>query len=167
MSSISKLRAKVGDAEFEAEGPTEEVKAQFEEWKKLIEGRLPKAATIPAGAQKNPQLGGGVPDADLVRQVFTERDGVLTLQGLCDADADSLLMLVYGYKLLKPEEYPVTGVRLNQAATQSGIQAGRPDRAITQRSEFLVTSGLRRGKRYGLNVRGEQHAQNLMRQLFE
>src|SRR2546430_1978007 len=43
MDSISKLRAKVGIHEFEAEGPAEQVTAQYEAWRSLIE-KAPQAA---------------------------------------------------------------------------------------------------------------------------
>jgi hypothetical protein len=175
MSEKFRLRVRVGDAEFEADAPAEEVKSLFEEWKRLVETwrhHLRNGGGSAGAFQGKPEqpAGSNTPDPELTKRVFAERGGVISLLGLPRTDnaaADALVLLLYGYKLMKADEYPVTGVRLMQAAQQTGIQIDRADRAISARDDLLVTSGYKRSKRYSLNNRGEQHALMLMQQLFE
>ena len=171
MTEHYKLRMKIGDAEFEADGPKDDVKTLFEQWRTLVESAIARKSE--AGSSKKStdvSVSDSPADEALVKRVFVDRDGTLSLLGLPKSEnaiADALVLLVYGYRLLKQDEYPVTGVRLMQAAQQSGVKIDRADRAIAGRKELLVTTGYKRSKRYSLNNRGEQHAMGLMKQLFE
>jgi hypothetical protein len=180
----TKLRVKVHDSEFEAEGPTATVNKQYEAFlealdkvdsakaesrelgdSKVTRDGLPPA--IPTG-QKNPvheQI-----DSALFRRIFAENGSVISLKALPKTDtaeADAILLLIYGYQVLRQSEYPVTGVRLMQAAKQSGLhQVDRIDRKIAAHEQYILTAGTRRGKKYQLNNQGVSHAEDIVRSLL-
>jgi hypothetical protein len=53
------------------------------------------------------------------------------------------------------------------AARQSGINVERIDRAISAREGLFIKGGSRRGGKYQINNRGVQHAESLLRGMFE
>src|SRR5437867_11374172 len=122
-----KLRVKIGQHEFEAEGPEETVKAQFLEWKELIQSvpatvspvrqapeRAPVAAaprhsmdSLLASSQddgSDRHQGTGISEADMAHVFAQDKDRrIVTLRVLPTGDnrhGDGLLLLLYGYRQL-------------------------------------------------------------------
>ena len=92
---------------------------------------------------------------------------MLALPKTEDPDADALLLLVYGYQELRPNDYPVSGVRLMQSAKQSGLhQVDRIDRTIDAHTQFVNSAGSRRGKKYSLNNQGSLKAKELIKNVL-
>jgi hypothetical protein len=169
MDGVYRVRIKIGTAEFEAEGREELVKEHYEEFLDSFGGSQPTGdvnqTTVIEQRKTSSEANG-----DLIKRGFLERDGLVTLLALPkgdEADADALVLLLYGYSVLKADDYPVTGVRLMQAAQRSGVQLDRIDRPIASREQYVLTTGFRRGRRYSLNNRGEQFAAQLLEQLFD
>ncbi|KQW68672.1 hypothetical protein ASC67_08360 [Methylibium sp. Root1272] len=103
-----------------------------------------------------------------MRRVFAEKNAIVSLLALPKTASEALLLLLYGYQELKASEYPVTGVRLMQAAKQSGLhQLDRVDRAMTPNAAYVLTAGSHRGRRYQLNNQGIAKAQEIMNAIFK
>jgi hypothetical protein len=83
-----------------------------------------------------------------------------------ERDAETLLMLLYGFRVLKQQEY-ATAFQLMDAAKQSGLQLDRIDRTLARVNQYVLRGGARRGTRYGLTNPGILHAEALLRGLFE
>jgi hypothetical protein len=170
----TKLRVKVGVHEFEADGPPEEVRAQFEVWKQLISGGAGSAGTHggitgnAATPQRQQRERGDDKHLDLFR-VDLER-GLVTLQVHPTGDqrdADAALLILYGYKECMDgfDSVPVT--RLKESLSVSGLQPDRIDRTVAPHlSNGLVLKGGRaKGSTYRLTNTGHRRAEELARTL--
>lgn len=166
-SAVAKIAIKLGGAEFTAEGPADLVKEQFAAF---MEAASRAAPTRPDGAPE--ARGGGSAEreedhvdeitAQLIDRVYGDRGNTVSLKVLPKGGAaDALLLLLYAFLNQRGED-EVTGAALAAAADLSGVQMGRLDRTIATRSEFITTSGVRRGKRYGLNNRGIKECERIL-----
>lgn len=184
MDGNAKLRVKVGDAEFDAEGPPDLIKEQYQAFLEAVRASpAPTPAQPAALMQPAPQPGtagtasNGVstPPADqmlsaMLKRVFRDAGPVISLLALPkskNAEADALLLLLYGYQELRKGEYPVTGVRLMQAAKQSGLhQIKRADRTISMNEPYIMAAGAHRGRKYSLNNQGVTRAEEIIREII-
>jgi hypothetical protein len=174
MAETHKLRIKIGDAEFEAEGSQESIKLQYDAF-------LAALAATPKSAAKPPfpweGQGGGAPDPaanqdqdQLIGKAYNV-DGDKDLVSLKylpkgeNREADALLLLLYGYSKLKGAE-AVLGTQLLKAARQSGLTLDRVDRHIAKHDAFLMKGGARKGMKYSLNNQGFVKAAELLKLLM-
>ena len=99
-----KLHVEVGNNKFDGEGPADLIKELYQAFLAKV-GQQPQAAAVTQNqAQPDTPVTDAAMDA-LLKRVFVERDGVVTLQAkpsTDDADADALVLLMYGYKALRP-----------------------------------------------------------------
>lgn len=184
MEGQAKLRVKVGISEFEAEGPAEMVKQQYDDFLAAVAKvsaaispatplpSTPAQAVINAGTGTitgSATLNAVSADRDQFRRVFAENDAVISLRAFPNTetrDADAVLLLIYGYQELRQNDYPVTGVRLMQAAKQSGLQIKRIDRTIEAHDRLVLKAGMKRGRKYSLNNQGVTRAQELISEML-
>jgi hypothetical protein len=174
-----KLRIKVGEHEFEAEGSPDKVSEQFEAWKELV-ASYPKATN---GTQKPP----GGSSGKLLKNVTEIRttDGfsapwdifsvdekrklvTLTIQPSGEGrDAMALLLLLFGYRKTF-EQQEVLATRLIESMQVSGLIPGRIDRTLAPFVEagFVLNSGRGKGSKYRLTNTGFAHADETARELF-
>jgi hypothetical protein len=182
MSEPYKVRIKIGDAEFEAEGEKATVDAQFAVFMAAMSAQpaaKPSAATPatpPADNGGNGDEGNGAPepsqdgvlDAALLRKAFSNAKDMVSLNALPKSttkESDTLLMLLYGFAELKGQDM-VLGTQLIRAARQSGITLERVDRAISKYESLLLKGGQRKGQRYGLNNQGKKRAKEMITELL-
>jgi hypothetical protein len=181
----AKIRVKVGTNELELEGPPDVINQQYKDFLAAIAGSTAPASSPPSAAVTPLALpapeqpvtppaaeNSSLPPRETIRRVFAEKDAVISLLALPQGDnasADALLLLLYGYQLLRASDYPVTGVRLMQAAKQSGLhQVDRIDRVMAPyEGIFVLAAGARRGKKYQLNNPGMQKAQAIIKEILE
>lgn len=180
-----RLRIKIGDCEFEAEGSQEIVERQFSEFKELL--KSPPVSNH-QGSNNN---GGGANEGNAPKLLsekiitpvsfatdqywktfkFDEKRNLLSLsiRPMGDAaQADAILLLLFGYKFLK-EQDEVIVTQLKDGLEQSGFSVNRIDRAIAPyvRSLFVIKTGKAKGGRYRLTNSGTTKAQTLANQLIE
>lgn len=175
MTDPHKIRVRIGENEFEASGPEELVKEQFERWLAAIQALSGQAAKPTAtnkpsddssGAADVPP--GGELDSELIGRAFLLTNDVVSLRMLPRTEAvqsDALLLLLLGYATLRNETM-VLGTQLTRAAKQSGLGVDRVDRALSRYDALLLKGGARKGSRYGLNNQGRARAQELLRQML-
>jgi hypothetical protein len=155
-------------SEFEAEGSEAIVQALFEKFLEASQSASTSAKTpVSPGARTSDPDGTGDNDAKsaIMRRVFAEdQAGDISLLALPQTearDADTLLMLLYGYQVLKGQQTVTVGA-LKQAAQKSGVQLERLDRVLAPYSAWVTKSGLKKGGRYGLNNQGIKKAEELV-----
>lgn len=168
-----KLRIKIGDHEFEAEGDQESVERQFATWRDLVATQpLPPAA--PAGSGTLPS-GTPVPPSGSGNGDFTEYDKVFRYDGRVvslsvlprgeNARADAALLIMLGRKHYADEDL-VGGAWLIDGMEQSGIPSPRLDRIMAGYLDSLVTTvGRNRALRWRLTNLGDRRAKEVAREL--
>lgn len=178
----NRIKIKIGDAEFEAEGPTETVQAQFDLFMKAIAGRVTSAPTaIPLGPTPSTASSvveiastttntSGEPTPDVLSRVFRDTDA-LSLAALPHSgenpNADAMLALLYGYLRLRNEN-AVTGTSLMKSAKISGISIDRVDRLMdVHQPDYVLVAGVKKARRYQLNNRGIARAATIINAIIE
>lgn len=169
-----RIKIKLGNAEFEAEGSPELVKKQYADFMAAV-ANLPKAASeTPAEPNSNEAKPDGndaissrLPKA-IVDRVFRWDDplSLMDTPKTDNAEADALLVLVYGHTELrgKPD---VTGAALVKSASKTGLNVDRISRTLDARRDFVRSSGVKKGTRYSLNNRGITEAERLIKTMVE
>jgi hypothetical protein len=185
---VFKLRLKLGSDEFEAEGSQEYVEkqrdiflerhGQHEDKRKEEQhhdsksGAKPPAEKTPApGAPPKPPAPQDLPvSAEAMGKIVGVKDDVVTLTlmpGGDNAEADSLLLILLGHKILRNEDL-IQAEDLLKGMTQSGFpNVDRLDRVTKNIDSSHVSSvGNRRGKKYRLLNPGIAKAKELAEKLI-
>lgn len=170
-----KLRIKIGEHEFEAEGPAEIVKQHFEEFKSLLSS---PASIRPVASRdsntvedeeeiENPHALTSTEVIDLVRlQRVIQRDlktNILSLTCLPQGTSrteDSAITLLLGHKVIRGVDL-VKASSLVKGLAHSGCPIGRLDRVLARyiREHFIMKIGSGRASKYRLTNHGVQKAQ--------
>jgi len=159
MSELRRLKMKFGSAEFEAEVAEDKVQPMYDQFLSILrnDGRKPKHAS-------SIEYPGNTFDRGVLTRIFDlHDDGAVVLKLLPDGhdkEADALLLLLYGYHLLKSEEC-VMATHLFRAAEKSGIRLRRPVNLCVRNSRFVIRNGQRKGSNYALNSHGLAMANDL------
>ncbi len=152
MSELRRLKMKIGDAEFEAEVAEAEVHPMYDQFLSMLGERRP-----PLGQASFVESSRIAFDQRLLTGIFDLRqDGTIVLKILPDGpdrSANTMLLLLYGYYLLKNEEC-VLATQLFRAGEQSGISLRRPAKECLRNGRFVVRNGQRKGSNYALNNQG-------------
>jgi hypothetical protein len=175
MTGPHKVRVKIGDAEFEAEGGEELVKAQFADFLAALSAK-PSQQHKPKANAMEPE--DGLPDdagnhngdasSELINRAYLPVKDLISLRFLPKSenqDADTLLLLLYGYEKLKGLD-SVLVTQLLRAAKQSGLSLDRIDRASAKYSSLLLKGGTRKGSKYSLNNQGRAKAIEILKAMF-
>jgi len=170
-NSPHKVRIKLGDAEFEAEGTEESVKQQYADFLAALAARPSPTSQqqhAPKPADGKPLPAGSL-DAALMDRVFNLDGDLVSLQFLPKtetATADALMLLLYAYSTLKNQDM-VLGTQLTRAARQSGLGIERVDRSFGkyETESLLLKGGAKKGTKYGLNNQGKVKAQEILNKL--
>lgn len=174
MEQAHRIKIKIGNAEFDAEGSPELVKEQFKEFMAAISlmGSDKPLSIVPTGTpdvppNPAPSDKSGV-DASILERIFMRGDplSLAALPKSDNANPDALLVLLYGYtKILGQPQ--VTGTMLMKSAKKSGVNVDRIDRVINAHTDFILSAGAKKGMRYSLNNRGVQAAEQIIRATME
>jgi hypothetical protein len=185
MTEVRRLKMKIGEAEFEADVPENEVQPMYHQFLSMLERRSQAAVSLPttgAKADQRPAIEATVragssvqsladtfDDALLARIFDLREDGAVTLKVLPptgpDTNADAMLLLLYGYRRLKNEDY-VLATQLFRAAAQSGITLRRSVNEYMRNSRFVIRGGQRKGSHYALSSHGLAMAKEITARIF-
>lgn len=179
-----KLRIKIGEHEFEAEGEADTVKQQFEEFKTLIadyddaeQNPPPDSRTteIPPLILPPAYTPAGIAIAErLSKVVRVEAKKPLILSALPqgqDRDGDAALVLLLAYKVFRQQEL-VGGAALLEGMQTSGYAISRVDRPLMQRlidatpESLVMRAGKKRGVTYRLTAPGETRAKQVAEEIL-
>jgi DNA-binding transcriptional ArsR family regulator len=177
--SENRLKIKIGDHEFEAEGPAEVVQAQFAAFTELV-GRLPARTEKPPQAQPKPET---QPEEEIKEQgngSNGSNSGALNLEKIMRVEGryvsltvransvpEAVLLLLLGQRHYRGND-SVTGAELLSGLRETGMNVGRVDYTMDRLSNegFVITLGVGRGRRYRLNNAGIMRAQEIARALI-
>ncbi|MGB8985663.1 MAG: hypothetical protein WCC37_03430 [Candidatus Sulfotelmatobacter sp.] len=168
-----KLHIKIGQHEFQGEGPEETVKKSFEDWKFLMSSLPAAEISKPAAAQSQVVNGSMTPrDGDLLAKMFVldEKRGLVTLRILPrgdDREADAALLVLFGFHEMKAQD-EVLVTQLKPALKQSGCNINRVDAVVAkyQREGLINKGGSGKGGKYSLTNSGLEKAAAIARGLF-
>jgi hypothetical protein len=163
---VQRLKIKVGEHEFEAEGPPDAVQAQFAAFRDLI-ASLPttqpaSAAPVPPSAQAPGKSG------ELTLDKIMRQEGrVVSLTARSASLEDELMLLLLGQKSLRNND-SVTGGELIDGLKLTGRTVSRVDYQLDKLTEAgdVITIGTGRARRYRLTNQGFARAQNLAMNLL-
>jgi hypothetical protein len=165
-----KVRIKIGDAEFEAEGSEESVKQQYADFLAALSARASTSTPPPSPPPPN-GAGASTGDVgtDLINRVFKIDGDLVSLQFLPkgeNVNADALMLILYGYHALKNQQM-ILGTQLVRAANQSGLGLDRVDRSLDgyEGQNMVLKGGVRKGTKYGLNNQGKKKAEEMLKAL--
>ncbi len=161
---LNKLRIKIGDHEFEAEGPPEVVQAQLAAFKELV-------ASTPALRKQNESVTDEVqdtqaqrqPNAPLTLDKIIKIDGrVASLTAQPNSLEDALLLLLLGQKTFRNNDGVTGGEIVNGLKVSGQSNDGTPRILKKLASEgSVIITGAHRGKRYRLTNQGVSKAQEV------
>lgn len=176
MDSIHRLRVKIGQHEFEAEGTSEVVQQQFEAFKELVASSPLTSPAHPQAEEHGESEGIAVGDPKPVAQYIDgDLDKIMRVEGRVVSltvppqdVGEALLLILYGQKILRGVDQ-VTGSEVIDGLTATGgFSPSRVDRLLDGMGKQgdVIVSGERRGKRYRLTNTGlstaRQHASRLI-----
>ena len=165
-----RLKIKVGDHEFEAEGPAEVVKEQFIAFKELI-ANLPSTGTANrplASAQAQVDNSASADGGLLALDKITRIDGrYVSLTARPETVEDALLLTLLGQRTFRNND-TVTGSELIDGLRQSGLNVGRVDWRLEKMANegIIIKIGSGRASRYRLTNQGMNKAQEIARKLI-
>ena len=163
----TRIRMKIGDNEFEAEGPAETVKDQFEAFKELVSTLPAKQPTKQDAVSPQTVLEQGH-DAGISLEKILHMDGrVISLTALPKDNGDAALLIMLGHKDMR-NNVSVTGQEIGDGLTQSGRPVPRVDRIMEKAiaEAFVIKTGIKRSTRYRLSNQGLQKALEIARDLI-
>jgi len=167
----TKIKTKIGDNEFEMEGPAEIVTAQFQSFLERIAIAPDKSTSNGAGVQ--PTMHSNQQDAAPTSSLSIDRilhvaGRIVSLTALPTSNEDAALLIMLGHKNLRNNE-AVTGQEIGDGLAQSGRPVPRVDRVMESAlSDALVLkSGMRRSTRYRLTNQGLMKAMGVAKALLE
>lgn len=168
MDATHRLKIKIGNNEFEAEGTPEVVQQQFDAFKELFS----HAASVPS--QKSPQPTERSADEKItpespsdvsanvksLSKIMRVQGRIVSLTVRPKSVFDAILVVLHGQKELRQND-SVTGAEIRGGITATGgFGASRVDRlleALAEDSEVIVI-GVHRAKRYRLTNTGHVRA---------
>jgi hypothetical protein len=162
-----KLKTRVGEHEFEAEGPADVVQAQFAIFKEMCAAAdfKPKTAT-PAPAEPVQENLEKTPHQP-IEKIMKAEGRVVSLTAKGETVEEAVLLLLLGQKDLRNNQ-EVTGSEIMDGLKQSGYQLDRVDRITDKLSDAgdIITMGVHRGRRYRLTNQGLAKALNVAEELI-
>jgi hypothetical protein len=171
--SAYRLKVRVADSEFDAEGPEDTVKVQFDAFLAALSslGKPSQNGKPSKNGSRDGSTEALGTDADPVGEEtwnrFYKLEGetdvsLKVLPATQNQNADALVLLLYGYLHLR-EVDTVNSADLLNMAKKSGLRIDRIDRNIpAEHNRYISKGGSRRGTRYGLNNQGQAYAQGLL-----
>src|SRR5438552_581863 len=151
---IYKLKIKLGEHEFDAEGPVDVVQAQFATFRELIEA-LPKTArqTTPAPINLDAPFQSTTPPSlkgELMLDKIMRQEGrVVSLTARGASLEDEILLLLLGQRKLKSND-SVSGGEILDGLRLTGRTVNRIDYQMDKMTEAgdVITVGTNRARRY-------------------
>jgi hypothetical protein len=165
-----RLKIKLGDYEFDAEGPHDVVQAQFQAFQEMVASvprtpvkePAPRRDDTPAPDSSLVTADLGTIDAALSRIMKVE-NRIVSLTAPPKAVEDAVLLLLYGQRMMRNNE-AVTGSEIVDGLTATGgLDIGRSDRLLERvaRNGDVIMIGERRGKKYRLTNAGSNKARQI------
>ena len=167
----TRIKVKIGENEFEAEGPPETVQAQFESFKQMLSSApsiTEKAAPSKTLNLPDIQPQNGEPPHIPIEKILHSAGRVVSLTALPASTVDAALLIMLGHKDLR-NNVSVTGQEIGDGLAQSGRPVPRVDRVMDNAisDAYVLKTGIKRGTRYRLTNQGLSKALGIASALLE
>jgi hypothetical protein len=168
-----RLKMKIGDHEFEAEGPVDVVQNQFAEFKELIE-KVPatKAApiqepTIPITPTPTNDGASATNNVFNLEKIMRLQGRVVSLTVPAESVSEAVMVLLFGQRHLRTND-SVTGGEVMDGLRESGTVVNRVDAILDRLASegSVIRIGTGRARRYRLTNIGVARAQEITRALI-
>ncbi|MGB7217243.1 MAG: hypothetical protein WBD07_00405 [Vicinamibacterales bacterium] len=162
----TKLKMKIGDHEFEAEGPPEVVQAQFGAFRELVEALLKAPAYVPQPPMP-PESFAGVTiqpakNELMLDKIMRTEGRVVSLTARGAALEDEIMLVLLGQRKLRSND-SVSGSEIMDGLRLTGRQVTRIDYQLDKMTDAgdVITVGNGRARRYRLTNQGFAKSQEL------
>lgn len=159
-----KLKIRLGDHEFEAEGPVDVVQAQFAEFRDLLNSlpakKEPDQVSLPLQDDPMAEQVSKVPTPHLHLEKILKVEGrKVSLTAQCETVEEAVLLILLGQMEFRGSQ-EVTGAEIMDGLKQSGWVMERIDKTLDKlsREGNVHTMGINRGRRYRLTNLGKRTA---------
>ena len=165
-----KLKVRIGEHEFEAEGPIEVVQSQFLAFKELV-AAIPMTGTVQKQVATAQPASDNVTSADSsavpLEKITRVEDRVVSLTARPETVEDALLVLLLGQRTFRGSD-SVTGSEVINGLRQSGFTVGRVDWRLDKLAAngLIIKIGSGRASRYRLTNQGMNKAQGVAKALI-
>ena len=166
----TRIKIKIGDHEFDAEGPVEIVQAQFEAFRMII-SNFPRHIDQPKSRNESHAIednGNNVGSAHVPIEKIVHVSGrVVSLTAIPKSSTEAALLIMLGQKDLR-NNIAVTGQEIGDGLDQSGCPVPRVDRVMDKALDeaYVLKTGIKRGTRYRLTNQGLSKALNIAKDLI-
>lgn len=168
MDASYKLRIKIGDHEFDAEGPADVVQDQFAAFKEMI-ASLPSQSRQPQEQQRDREqnsTANALPHLPLEKIIKVE-GRVVSLTARCESVDEAVMLILLGQKEFRNNQ-EVTGAEVMDGLKQSGYMLARVDTVLDKLSKegSTITIGVHRSRRYRLTNVGHSKALSIAKEVI-
>jgi hypothetical protein len=162
-----RLKLKVGNHEFDAEGPVEAVQSQFEAWKELIAIAPRQKDDTPASGGQQEKIADGDSPTLPLDKIMRIEERIISLTAPPELAPEAALLILFGQRQFRSNE-SVTGNEMMSGLQQSGFRMARVDRILDNLASdgLVIRSGQHRGTRYRLSNTGLTRAQGIARDVL-
>jgi hypothetical protein len=167
----TRIKTKIADHEFEADGPVEIVQAQFEAFLKAV--CAPPIQKPEAAKPHSTEAKENIDDPNRLPHIPIEKivhvsGRVVSLTAIPKSATDAALLIMLGQKDLR-DNVSVTGQEIGDGLAQSGREVPRVDRIMDQalKDQHVLKTGVKRGTRYRLTNIGLSRSLTIARELIE
>jgi hypothetical protein len=164
----TKLKMKIGDHEFEAEGPPEIVQAQLSAFREMVAAAPPPSAHDGIVAQSEGDSQPIKNGSSLRLDSIMKTEGrIVSLTATPDSAEDAARLVLLGQKVFRNNE-TVTGAEIVDGLKVSGQIVSRLDRMMEKVAAegHVIIIGSHRAKRYRLTNQGSSRAQEIAKALI-
>lgn len=158
----ARIKIKIGNHEFEAEGPSQIVQEQFEAFKQLIANAPQHVAPSP----KMPaETAHGDKDSGKLDSICRADGRVVSLTVKPESEASAALLVMLGQRIYRESE-SVTASELVDGLEQSGYTPDRLNRIMQPLADegSVVRIGKKKGTRYRFTNQGLSKAQAIAKE---
>ncbi len=160
---LYRIKMKIGEHEFEAEGPAELVQSQFQAFKELIAATPGQSnvTTKQHGNQEKSSNNAGLNEGTLSLDKICKVDGrIVSLTVRPESDGIAALLVMLGQKTYRGSE-TVTASEIRDGLEHSGYRFARVDRLMQPLCDegLVIKIGARKGTRYRLTNPGVTRAE--------
>jgi hypothetical protein len=142
-----RIKMKIAEYEFEAEGSNDIVRLELASFKKFLPARPHSASPQETAASTSPETG--------LFEILRMNGRVISLKSRPESVDDAVLTILAGQKILRRNER-VTGGEIMDGLRASGQAVGRIDYLLTRlvADGVVATKGTGRKRRYSLTAAG-------------
>jgi|ERR1019366_1625223 hypothetical protein len=176
MENNYKLKIKIGMHEFEADGPADTVREQFESFKQLITSMPNQSTPLTQNSPVAGEFSGTIPataqdvafDDSQLGKIMKKEARVVSLTIRPQSVEQALLLIILGQRYLRNMEVTTGGEIMAGISSTGGLTVTRIDRFLEKmgREGDLIVAGEHRSKRYRFTNSGLIKAQKIAKELL-